>query len=170
MTRSLRFAIALCGLVAVVIGLAAIAGILAGVGAFEQGGLVSGGEQFIRVNEDGEEAVLNARATRGLGSGLINALNAGALGARQLEHAFAANLAGAMPAPASPIFSAPAPSSSSFSAAAAAAATPTHVQISLILVDSRNARAAQDLLESSAGKALFIEIAKDLKTEIGIPI
>jgi hypothetical protein len=45
--------------------------------AFEKGGVVPGGEQFIRVNESGTESVLNARATSMLGRGGIDALNAG---------------------------------------------------------------------------------------------
>lgn len=64
---------------AVVIGLAAMAGVMALLGGFREGGVVHGDEQLIRVNEDGEEAVLNARATAALGPGIIDALNRGAI-------------------------------------------------------------------------------------------
>jgi hypothetical protein len=42
----------------------AIAGGLASIAAFEKGGLVEGGEQIVRINEKGEEYVINAEATR----------------------------------------------------------------------------------------------------------
>jgi hypothetical protein len=45
--------------------------------AFALGGVVSGGEQMIRVNEQGQEAVLNASATRSLGRETIDLLNNG---------------------------------------------------------------------------------------------
>ena len=45
--------------------------------AFEQGGFPSGKNALIRVNERGQESVLNARATAGLGIGGVNALNSG---------------------------------------------------------------------------------------------
>jgi hypothetical protein len=63
--------------IAVAVGVAALAAILATIGAFEKGGVVKGGEQIIRVNESGTEAVLNARATALLGEDTINSLNAG---------------------------------------------------------------------------------------------
>jgi hypothetical protein len=56
---------------------AAVAGITAMAGGFEKGGVVRGGEQFIRVNESGTEAVLNAGATARMGEDTINRLNAG---------------------------------------------------------------------------------------------
>lgn len=45
--------------------------------AFALGGVVPGGEQYIRVNEQGQEAVLNASATRSLGRDTIDLLNNG---------------------------------------------------------------------------------------------
>ena len=45
--------------------------------AFEQGGFPQGRNALIRVNERGQESVLNARATAGLGVGGVNALNSG---------------------------------------------------------------------------------------------
>jgi len=45
--------------------------------AFALGGVVGGGEQMIRVNEQGQEAVLNASATRSLGRETIDLLNNG---------------------------------------------------------------------------------------------
>jgi len=63
----LVFATAIAGMVSLV-------GSLAG---FEKGGFPSGQNAVIRVNENGQEAVLNAGATSRLGAGAINALNAG---------------------------------------------------------------------------------------------
>jgi hypothetical protein len=45
--------------------------------AFALGGVVGGGEQMIRVNEQGQEAVLNASATRSIGRETIDLLNNG---------------------------------------------------------------------------------------------
>lgn len=44
--------------------------------AFEEGGLVPGGEQLIRVNEAGQEFVMNAKATKKYGP-MLEAMNAG---------------------------------------------------------------------------------------------
>jgi len=67
---------------AAIIGAVALAAILAlaiagAAGAFAEGGMVRGGEQLIRVNERGTEAVLNALATQNLGEAAIASLNAG---------------------------------------------------------------------------------------------
>lgn len=51
--------------------------IAAAVGAFAEGGIVRGGEQLIRVNERGQEAILNAQALANVGEGFVSALNAG---------------------------------------------------------------------------------------------
>ena len=45
--------------------------------AFALGGVVGGGEQMIRVNEQGTESVLNASATRSLGRETIDLINNG---------------------------------------------------------------------------------------------
>lgn len=63
-------------------GVAAILGIallIAGIAAlaFEKGGVIPGGEQLIRVNENGTESVLNAGATGYLGAGFVAAANRG---------------------------------------------------------------------------------------------
>jgi hypothetical protein len=57
-------------------------GLAAAIGVVEKGGVVQGGEQIIRINENGQEAVLNARATALLGEDTINALNAGEMADR----------------------------------------------------------------------------------------
>jgi tape measure domain-containing protein len=44
---------------------------------YETGGVVPGGEQIIRINERGQEAVLNAQATRAIGKEGVDALNSG---------------------------------------------------------------------------------------------
>jgi len=69
-------------------GAAAIIGIallIAGIAAlaFESGGMIPGGEKLIRVNEAGQESVLNARATSTLGSEFVNAVNSGNFAAAQ---------------------------------------------------------------------------------------
>jgi hypothetical protein len=46
---------------------------------FESGGVIEGGRKIISVNENGTEAVLNARATSLLGKSGVSALNAGAM-------------------------------------------------------------------------------------------
>jgi len=69
---------------AAVIGLVAFAALMAAALAFEKGGRVPGGEQFIRVNERGQETVMNASATSRW-SGLLDAINAGATSAAQLQ-------------------------------------------------------------------------------------
>lgn len=127
--------------VAVAIGLAAIAAVLAGVGAFEKGGVVEGGKQTIVVNERGQEAVLNARATAMLGAQRIAALNAG----------IATNLA--------------APESVPVAAPGATQQQP--VQVSILLVDSRNSSAAKDFIESSQGRVVVAEVVRQARLEIG---
>lgn len=56
---------------------AAIMGIVGAIAGFEQGGVIRGGEQLIRVNERGQEAILNAQALANVGEGFVSALNAG---------------------------------------------------------------------------------------------
>lgn len=67
---------------AAIIGAVALAAILAlalasAAGAFVEGGVIRGGEQLIRVNERGQEAVLNAQALANVGEGFVAGLNAG---------------------------------------------------------------------------------------------
>jgi hypothetical protein len=64
---------------AAAVGLAAVIAAMAIFQGFATGGIVGGGEQLIRVNEEGTESVLNARATRKLGPRFINGLNSGQL-------------------------------------------------------------------------------------------
>lgn len=61
------------GTIAFGVALAAILGMTKG---FATGGMIHGGEQIIRVNENGQESVLNARATAALGRSGVDALNA----------------------------------------------------------------------------------------------
>lgn len=128
--------------IAVAIGVAAIAAILASIGAFQEGGVVQGGRQLIQVNESGREAVLNARATAMLGESAINDLNSGRSAGLQASAA-----------------------SRSFAPDAERAAAPATQHI--LLVDSRNAQAARDFLVSSGGRSLVAEVVRDMKTEIG---
>lgn len=55
--------------------------LLSGLKAFEKGGLVEGGEQLIRINEKGEEFVLNHEATKKIGVDTLNEINKGNLSA-----------------------------------------------------------------------------------------
>lgn len=71
--------------VAAAVGVAAVLAALASVAAFAEGGIVKGGEQLIRVNEMGTEAVLNARAVGMMGENAIAALNRGESPSRALE-------------------------------------------------------------------------------------
>lgn len=132
--------------VAVAIGVAAIAAILASVGAFAEGGIVQGGEQFIRVNEQGREAVLNARATALLGPDMINSLNAGVATFPDAPRGGGGN-------------------SGSAQQSASSSGSTNH---QFLFVDSRNSQAAREFMESTAGRALIVEIVRNSKTEIGI--
>jgi L-alanine-DL-glutamate epimerase-like enolase superfamily enzyme len=67
----------------------------------------------------------------------------------------------------------PAPTASA-AAAPSAAQLPApeenrELKLSLILVDSRNAQATRQFLESSEGRTMVVEIARDRRIEIGIP-
>lgn len=55
--------------------------LLSGLKAFEKGGLIEGGEQIVRVNEKGEEFVVNAQATKKLGVDTLNEINKGNINA-----------------------------------------------------------------------------------------
>lgn len=69
---------------AAVVGGLALAAVLAMALAFESGGRVKGGEQLIRVNEKGEETVINAAGTQRW-AGLLEKINAGAATAADLH-------------------------------------------------------------------------------------
>ena len=130
--------------VAVAIGVAAIAAILASVGAFAEGGVVAGGEQLIRVNERGTEAVLNARATSMLGTETINALNAGTM------------LSSSMRA------------EESLMVAGGGGGENGSIKASFLVVDSMYSEAAQSYIASNAGRTQIIELIRNARTEIGI--
>jgi len=57
--------------------IAAIMGIVGAIAGFAEGGVIRGGEQIIRVNERGQEAILNAQALSNVGEGFVAGLNAG---------------------------------------------------------------------------------------------
>lgn len=65
--------------VALAFGALAVALIMGLAAGFETGGFPSGKNALIRVNENGQESVLNARATSMLGRSGVDALNAGQL-------------------------------------------------------------------------------------------
>jgi len=63
--------------VALIFGALALAMILAAASAFEMGGPIHGREQFIRVNENGPEYVMNAAARAKYGDAMLAQINAG---------------------------------------------------------------------------------------------
>lgn len=128
--------------VAVAIGVAAIAAILASVGAFEAGGVVKGGRQLIQVNENGTEAVLNARATALLGEGFINDLNSGVMTGSAAR------------------------SEAARSSVGSDAGSP--IQVHVLLVDDARSQEARDYIESSGGRAHIARVVRSQRTEIGI--
>lgn len=147
--------------VAVAIGVAAIAAILASVGAFEKGGVVKGGRQMIQVNEAGTESVLNARATALLGEERINALNAGTMTVRDLEAALAASIALPGDAASMRVNARSGPVQERQPQA-------SNQQFHIALFDNRTHSAVREFMESAAGKAYLIDLVRNNKTEIGI--
>lgn len=150
--------------VAAIIGVAAIAAVLATMGAFEKGGVVHGGEQIIRVNERGTESVLNARATSMLGADMINRLNAGAAGIMDLEGRIAANVGGSVPSPAE---------MGGLGGAGSVPGVPTDggqptIDVHILVVSDRGSQAAREFMESAAGKAIIVDTITDEKTTVGI--
>lgn len=141
-----------------ILAIAAMATIIgAGVkymGGFEEGGMLHGGPQLIQVNENGQESILNARATAMLGEDTINAMNAGYF---DLESRMASRV---MEVPQSSSHMAPSMGQQSGSQGTG--------QVSIILVDSRNSQAARDFMESSSGRAIIVEVVRDQKVEVGI--
>jgi hypothetical protein len=135
--------------------------------AFESGGIIPGGRKLIEVNERGTEAVLNARATRRLGSGVINALNAGLMGAQQLEGMLASGLAAGLPPAAT--------TSSSFQSGSAPSPTsggnqPTVLHLNIAIFDLKSSRAAQDFAESAKGQSINVETNRNHAIELGINV
>jgi hypothetical protein len=136
--------------VAIAFGAVALAAILAAFGAFETGGIVHGGEQLIRVNEKGTEAVLNNRAYRTFGETFIAGLNNGQL----LLDALSPDITGALTTPAVPGASAaPAPGSPAGTQAVNVA----------ILDRAGNARA---WLESSEGSRFLYDKVKGVMKDV----
>jgi hypothetical protein len=60
--------------------------------AFASGGIIPAGERLIRVNENGQEAVLNARALSFLGPDFVHAVNSGLLGASDVGNRLAGSV------------------------------------------------------------------------------
>ncbi len=168
---------------AAIVGVAALVAALS-MGAFEKGGVVSGGEQVIRVNENGTESVLNAQATAGLGHGLINSLNNGLIDASALRNmitgaaSYASQIApgvASLDGRVAAGLSVPRPSVvySGGSAGGSVGAqsgggNSQPIVVHMILVDSRNSQAARDHNASAGGQAQIVEIVKNHKMEIGI--
>lgn len=144
--------------VAVAIGIAAIAGILASVGAFEQGGVVGGGEQLIRVNENGTESVLNARATRNLGTALIDRINSGMVTAGDFSNMGLS----AFESMANGIGDAQAPMGS------AGAGGETPLAITVIVLDNRFPERVYDAMRSATGRVIIVDTASANQPEVGI--
>lgn len=145
---------------------AAIASITAMSGGFQEGGIIEGGPQMIRVNEDGRrESVLNARATAMLGADRIAALNAGMM---DYESRVAASVA---PPADSGAFASSAGSDRGSGFAPSGGMSPGSSQpmtLNILLVDSRNAQAARDWAVSSDGQTVIAEVIKNQKLQIGL--
>ena len=131
--------------VAAAIGIAAVAAILASVGAFQEGGIVQGGRQLIQVNERGREAVLNANATAMLGDDVINRLNAGQFDSLRAE---------------SDILLASA-------AGGGVAGQAPPVNASFLIVDNMYSQAARDYIASNSGQTQILELIRNNRTDIG---
>jgi len=141
--------------IAVAIGVAAIAAIMASFGAFEAGGVVAGGKQAIVVNESGPEAVLNSRATAMLGHDTINKLNSGVMGAMSLESRMASGFGGSF-------------QDSGSVTSGSVSGSGQDLKVSFVLVDSRNSQAARDFITSSEGRVIVAEVVRDQRTEVGV--
>jgi hypothetical protein len=137
--------------IAVAVGVAAIAAILAGVGAFEEGGVVPGGRQLIQVNEGGTESVLNAMATRNLGTRMIDMMNAGAIGAAEIQNGFGSGLV--------------VPSASSIESGSGSA-TGAGGKMTFIFVS--NLEEAKEWAKSAEGEAMIVDIVRNKRMEVGI--
>jgi hypothetical protein len=132
---------------------ATIGAVYAMSAGFATGGVVPGGEQLIRINEQGTESVLNARATRNLGSRMIDMLNAGAIGAQDIQNGVASNFA----VPMEPAFS---PASDSGRSGQG--------QQVLIVVDNRE-EAMNAALEFPSAQTKIVELVRGRRMDIGIP-
>ncbi|KAB2673899.1 MAG: phage tail tape measure protein [Verrucomicrobia bacterium] len=128
---------------AAILGMAALAAILAMALAFEKGGVIPGGEKLIRVNEAGQETVMNAQATSRFGP-LLAQMNAG-LAPRipTPPYAAAAGLHGA--------------------ANVNVGAAPVHIYV----VNSREA--ALEAMGSRAGRAIIHDIHQRSRVDLGSP-
>ncbi|MBC2592701.1 hypothetical protein H5P28_00345 [Ruficoccus amylovorans] len=139
--------------IALAFGAVALAAIMAAFGAFETGGVVRGGEQLIRVNEKGTEAVLNNRAYRTFGETFIAGLNTGQL----LLDALPGDVAHSLTRPADPAGTGAAMGGSGGGASGAQA-----VNVA-ILDKSSNARA---WLESSEGSRFLYDKVKGVMKDV----
>lgn len=146
-----------------VLGAVAMAAALAGglalvskIGHFESGGVVAGGRQIIQVNENGQEAVLNARALQTFGPDFVASLNAGALDLSALPGNIARQAA-------------PAAGSNGLRAAAGSpraevATAPQQVQIAIAPLDT-NAMINQ-WMESTQGRRFLLNLQRGTVREV----
>ena len=140
---------------AALIGGAAFAAAMALTGGFATGGVIPAGERLIRVNEAGQEGVVNARGMANIGASGLAAINSGLVNAMNLASAIPAGIAAQMPQ-----------GGSGGSTTANAGAATGHGPLNIFLVDSR--ATAEQWAASIEGEARIIDVVLKNRTEIGI--
>jgi hypothetical protein len=162
---------------ALVFGALALALILAAASAFEHGGRVRGGEQFIRVNERGEEFVVPAHRVaqyeNQYGGNFFESIRTGTFDpSGYAAESLASATTSSSHTPASALFNArdDLRSNGGGTAAIAAAMTdtgPSSGKINFAFYDSR--AGALDALRTSEGQKVLVDVASDHRAEMGIP-
>lgn len=120
---------------------------------FATGGIITGGEQLIRVNEQGTEGVVNAFGMQQIGAAGLEMINRGLVTAATLADAVPGSIASNIPGDVA------------FSAGDGGQGGGGAMNI--FLVDSR--ATAEEWAASLAGESRIIEVVKNGKVEIGLP-
>jgi cell division septum initiation protein DivIVA len=138
-----------------VLGAVQIASIAAqGAQGFATGGIIPGGEQFIRVNERGTEGVVNAFGMQQIGAAGLEMINRGLVTATTLADAVPGAIAGNIPG------------DMAFNPEAGGPGGGGE-NITVIVVDSRDR--GVELFNSLAGRKALVDAIIDSKTDIGLP-
>ena len=144
------------------LGIAIAAGqALSDISGFATGGIVPGGEQFIRVNEAGTESVLNARATSFLGRDFINAINTGAFS--NLSGRIASSLT--RPATSDPFFQEQARAAAAGGGGAGGVNVQGHKLTAII---TKSPQETLDALKSAEGERIILNAVKRRRLDIGL--
>ena len=126
---------------------------------YEDGGFPQGSNAMIQVNENGQEAVINARGTRNLGSDLINRINAGLVTAQDMAENASENVASQLPSE----------FQDGYSSGQMSSDRPVKEgrggigKIFIALVDSRD-------MAVEMGADYIIDVIRNNKTAVGIPV